>query len=77
MNGFSVQAVAEQIAARRVLSEAEQSACLQSRAARARPGQMAEILAKAGTIGAVRPGDELPEDWLPDTSDRGTVARGA
>lgn len=77
MNGFIVPAVAEKIAVRRALSEADQSACRQSRAARARPGQMAEILAKAGTIGAVRPGDELPEDWLPETLDRGTAAPGA
>ncbi|HTB43784.1 MAG TPA: Arc family DNA-binding protein [Acetobacteraceae bacterium] len=83
MNGCIVQAVAEKIAALWVhgplptLSEAEQSAYLQSRAAQARPSQMAAILAKAGTTGAVRPGDELPEDWLGETSDRGTVAPGA
>jgi hypothetical protein len=82
MNGCIVQAVAEKIAALwahgplRTLSEAEQSAYLQSRAAQARPSQMAAILAKAGTTGAVRPGDELPEDWLGETSDRGTVAPG-
>jgi hypothetical protein len=25
---------------------------------------MADILARAGTTGAVLPGDELPEEWL-------------
>ncbi len=83
MNGFIVQAVAEKIAALRArgllrtVSEAEQSAYLQSRAARARPGQMAELLAKAGTTGAVREGDELPGDWLGEASDRGAAAPGA
>jgi hypothetical protein len=80
MNGFIVQAIAEKIAALRArgllrtLSEAEQSAYLQSRAALARPGQMAEVLAKAGTTDAVRPGDELPADWLPQAPDRGAAA---
>jgi hypothetical protein len=57
----------------RSLSEAEQSACLEARAARARPGEMAGIIAKAGKAGAVRTGDELPEDW-PPASDRGAAA---
>jgi hypothetical protein len=61
----------------RTLSEAEQSAYLRSRAARARSSQMAEILAKGGTTGAVRLGDDLPEDWLGETSDRGVAAPGA
>ena len=80
MNGFIVQAVAEKIAALRArgllrtLSEAEQSAYLRSRAARAQPGQMAAMLGKAGTTRAIRSGDELPEDWLPEALDRGTAA---
>ena len=70
MNGFIVQAVAEKVAALRArgilrtLGTAEQAAYLEARAARARPGQMAEILAKAGTTDAVLPGDEVPEEWL-------------
>lgn len=70
INGFIVQAVAEKVAALRArgmlrdLSPQEQSAYLEERAARARPGLMAEILARAGTTGAVLPGDEVPEGWL-------------
>jgi hypothetical protein len=80
MNSFIVQAVADKIAALRArgllrtLREAEQFAYLQSRVARARPGEMAAILAKAGTNGAIWPGDEVPEDWLGKTSDRGVAA---
>jgi hypothetical protein len=80
MNGFIVQAIAEKVAALRArgllrsLSEPEQSTYLEARASRARPGQMAELLAKAGTKGAERPGDELPEDWLPPASDRGAAS---
>ena len=83
MNGFIVQAIAEKVAALRArgllrsLSEPEQSAYLQARAARARPGQMAEILASAGTDGPVQPGDEVPEGWLPAAPDRGAASPGA
>jgi uncharacterized protein (DUF1778 family) len=82
MNGFIVQAIAEKVAALRArgllrsLSEAEQSTYLEARVARGQRGQMAEILAKAGATGAVRPGDELPEDWLPQSSDHGTDVPG-
>jgi hypothetical protein len=51
----------------RLLSADEQAAYLEGRASRARPGRMAEILAKAGTTDAVLPGDAVPEDWLPPT----------
>ena len=70
MNGCIVQAVAEKIAALRAhgplrtLSEAEQSAYLQLRAAQARPSQMAAILAKAGTTGAVRQAMNCPRIGL-------------
>jgi hypothetical protein len=82
MNGFIVQAVAEKVAALRergllrTLTVAEQSAYLEARAAGADRGQMAEILAKAGTSGAALPGDELPEDWLPSDAGTGIAARG-
>lgn len=83
MNGFLVQAIAEKVAALRArgllrsLSEAEQSAYLNARAARATPGRMVEILAKAGTVGADRPDDEVPEDWLLPAVDRGGLTSGA
>lgn len=70
MNGFIVQAVAEKVAALRALgrlhdlTEAEQLAYLDARAARGRDVPLKDILAKAGTAGPVRPGDELPEEWL-------------
>ncbi len=70
MNGFIIQAVAEKVAALRTrgrlqdLSESDQSAYLDARAARARPGIMADILAEAGTTNEVLPGDEVPEGWL-------------
>jgi uncharacterized protein (DUF1778 family) len=73
MNGFIVQAVAEKVAILRArgflrdLTEEEQSAYLDGRAARARDGRLAEILGKAGTTDAVLPGDELPEGWLADS----------
>ncbi len=60
----------------RALSETEQSTYLETRAARARPGQMAEIPAKPGTAGVVPPEDELPEDWPPPEPDRDTAAPG-
>jgi uncharacterized protein (DUF1778 family) len=71
MNGFIVQAVAEKVAALRTrgmlrsLTAEEQSSYLDSRAARAQPSQMLALLAEAGTTEAVRPGDEIPEAWLP------------
>jgi len=73
MNGFIVQAVAEKVAALRArgmlqdLTADEQSSYLEGRAARAKPGDMLDLLGKAGTTGAVLPGDELPEGWLPAT----------
>ena len=83
MNGFIVQAVAEKVAALRArgrlrtLSPAEQSAFLEERATRASPGQMSEILARAGTTSAVLPGDEVPEGWLASGSrDRQEPGRG-
>jgi len=72
MNGFIIQAVAEKVAALRArgllrdLTPEEQVAYLDERAARAQPGRMADILRRAGTTAAVLPGDELPENWLPD-----------
>ncbi len=47
------------------LTPAEQLNYLEGRAARTRPGRMAELLAKAGTTEAVRPGDEVPDGLLP------------
>lgn len=46
------------------MSEAEQIAFLDRRSSLAEPGQLAAILAKAGTTTDVLPGDELPEGWL-------------
>lgn len=77
MNGFIVQAVAEKVAALRAremlraLSPQEQSAYLEGRAVGARPGRMAELLAKAGTAGAVASGDEVPEGWLESSAEPG------
>lgn len=59
VNQFLVQAAAEKVAslkARGYLAE---------RAARATPGNLGRILAKAGTATPI-PGDELPEGW-PDS----------
>ena len=56
VNQFLVQAAAEKVAtlkARGYLAE---------RAARAMPGDLGRILAKAGTATPI-PGDELPEGW--------------
>ena len=56
VNQFLVQAAAEKVAtlkARGYLAE---------RAARATPGDLGRILAKAGTATPI-PGDELPEGW--------------
>ena len=52
----------------------EQAAYLEARDRRARPVQMAEILANAGTTDEVLPGDEVPEGWLepPDSKDERT-----
>jgi hypothetical protein len=71
MNGFIVLAVAEKVAALRArgllrnLDEQDRSTYLEQHASRSRPGQMVEILARAGTNGAVIPGDEIPNGWLP------------
>jgi hypothetical protein len=46
------------------MTGAEQIAYLEARAARGRNVKLADILARAGTTGAVLPGDELPEEWL-------------
>ena len=61
VNQFLVQAAAEKVAtlkARGYLAE---------RAARATPGDLGRILAKAGTATPI-PGDELPEGW-PNSND--------
>ena len=70
LNSFIVQAVAKKVAVLRTrglldgLTPAEQLDYLDGRAARALPGRMAELLAKAGTTEAVRPGDEVPDGIL-------------
>lgn len=56
VNQFLVQAAAEKVAALKARGY------LVERAARATPGDLGRILAKAGTPTPV-PGDELPEDW--------------
>ena len=56
VNQFLVQAVAEKVAALKARSY------LAERAARATPGDLGRILAKAGTATPI-PGDELPEGW--------------
>ena len=57
VNQFLVQAAAEKVAA------LQERGYLAERAARAKPGELGRILAKAGTPVAI-PGDELPEGWL-------------
>ena len=59
VNQFLVQAVAEKVAASKARSY------LAERAARATPGNLGRILAKAGTATPIR-GDELPKGW-PDS----------
>ena len=54
VNQFLVQAAAEKVAA------LQERLSLAERAARARPGDLGRILAKAGAPVAI-PGDELPE----------------
>jgi hypothetical protein len=61
VNQFIVQAVAERAALLR------DRGYLAQRAARAKPGDMARILAMAGDDTPI-PGDELPEDWPATTS---------
>ena len=56
VNQFLVQAAAEKVAALKARGY------LSERAARAMPGDLGRILAKAGTPTPV-PGDELPEGW--------------
>jgi uncharacterized protein (DUF1778 family) len=69
MNGFVVQAVAEKIAALRArgalhaLSAEEQESYLAARAARSRPGALADVLRQAGSAGAGLPGDDIPPGW--------------
>jgi hypothetical protein len=57
VNQFLVQAAAEKVAALKARKY------LEGRAARAVPGEMARLLAKAGTATPL-PGDEVPEGWL-------------
>lgn len=70
VNTFIVQALAEKIAVLRErgmlggLTPDEQMAYLQKRSARAGRSSLTEILARTGTNGEVRPGDEVPEGWL-------------
>ena len=56
INQFLVQAAAEKVAA------LKERGYLAERAARAVPGELGRVLAKAGTPTPVA-GDELPEDW--------------
>ena len=69
MNGFIVQAVAEKVAALRArgllrnLTPDEQLTHLGARSARARPSDLQDTLAKAGTTTDVLPGDEVPDGW--------------
>ena len=56
VNQFLVQAAAEKVAALKARGY------LAERAARAMPGDLGRILAKAGTPTPI-PGDELPEGW--------------
>lgn len=57
VNQFLVQAAAEKVAALKARKY------LEDRAARAVPGEMGRLLAKAGTATPL-PGDEVPEGWL-------------
>ncbi len=72
MNGFVIQAVAEKIAVLRArgllrdFTPEEQAAYLQQRAARSGKGRLAEIIGKAGATGTSLPGDDVPDDWLPE-----------
>ena len=56
VNRFLVQAAAEKVAALKARGY------LAERAARATPGDLGRVLAKAGTATLI-PGDELPEGW--------------
>lgn len=56
VNYFLVQAVAERVATLKAHGH------LVERAARAVPGDLGRILAKAGAVTSI-PGDELPEGW--------------
>ena len=56
VNQFLVQAAAEKVATLKARGH------MAERAARATPGDLGRILAKAGTATPI-PGDELPEDW--------------
>ena len=59
VNQFLVQAAAEKVTALKARGY------LAQRAARATPGDLGHILAKAGTPTPI-PGDELPEGWPED-----------
>ena len=80
MNSFIVQAVAEKVAILRArgllreLSPDEQAAYFEERLRSAGRDRLEEVLRKAGTTEAVLPGDELPDDWLPEVE--ADVARG-
>ena len=56
INQFLVQAAAEKVATLKARGH------LAARAARATPGDLSRILAKAGTPTPI-PGDELPDGW--------------
>ncbi len=56
VNQFLVQAAAEKVASLKARGH------LAERAARAKPGEFGQILAKAGRSEAIS-GDELPDDW--------------
>ena len=69
LNAFIVQALAEKVAMLRArgglreLTTEEQTALFDARRANGDPQEALEILARAGTPGPLRPGDELPDDW--------------
>ena len=77
MNGFIVQAVAEKVMFLRVrgmLTEPppdEQLSYLNERAEQGKPGRMFDILSRAGTLNEVTPGDEVPDNWLPEERNGG------
>jgi len=60
INQFIVVAVAEKV---RSLRERRY---FQERAARSTPGEYERLVAKAGSATVIA-GDELPQDWLPDS----------
>lgn len=76
---FVVQAVTEKLMAFHKagqpipLSPSAQKTYLEARAATARSGDMQAILAKAGKVTALQPGDEIPDGWLDEA---GSTSRG-